>query len=127
MKSKHCERLRRAANNRLYEKNEQVTREKEGLECKCEKLIYSQNHLNTKLVEARNKIQKMTASSGVNNDQVRKEGRTREKAFKRVLKENQIRFSLLEAELAEKNEALHLCKIELQRQLCSFEGWFLGA
>jgi hypothetical protein len=127
LKSKHCERLRRDTNNRLNEKNEQVTREKEGLERKCEKLIYSQNHLNTKLVEARSKIQELTASSGVNNDQVRKKGKTREKAFKRVLSEHQIRISLLEAELAEKIEAMHVCKIELQRQLCSFEGGFLRA
>jgi hypothetical protein len=124
LKSKHGESLRRAANDRWHEKIEQVMREKEELERKCEKLIYSQHQLNTKLVEARRKIQKITSSSGINNDQLRKEGRSREKALRRVLKEHQLRISLLEAELAEKIEALHQCKGELQGQLCSFEGWF---
>ncbi len=74
LKSKHGESLHRAANDRLHEKIEQVMREKEELERKCEKLIYSQHQLNTKLVEARSKIQKITSSSGINNDQLRNEG-----------------------------------------------------
>jgi hypothetical protein len=74
LKSKHGESLHRAANDRLHEKIQQVMREKEELERKCEKLIYNQHQLNTKLVEAKSKIQKITLSSGINNDQLRNEG-----------------------------------------------------
>ncbi len=123
-KRKRSEIRRRVTSDRLREKIESINKEKAELERRCQRLICDHNNLNAELVELRNKFQSMASGTPdyAGNAEQCKERKSRERALKQVVKENQYRISSLERELIEKIEALRYCEGELVGLRCEFKG-----